>query len=86
MDLEDKLRHERIRGMKEGIEQGRQQGIEQGREVGLREGRSEGENHLIDLLQAMAAANADKDSVSRVLADAEYREQMYAKYDIKLGK
>ena len=86
MDLEDKLRHERIRGMKEGIEQGRQQGIEQGREVGLREGRSEGENHLIDLLQAMAAANAEKDSVSRVLADVEYREQMYAKYDIKLGK
>ena len=79
MDLEDKLRHERIRGMKEGIEQG----IEQGLETGRREGRSEGENHLIDLLQAMAAANADKDTVRRVLADAEYREQMYAEYDIR---
>ena len=34
MDLEDKLRHERIWGVKEGIEQGLRQGLEDGRRQG----------------------------------------------------
>ena len=50
MDLEDKLRHERNRALKEGIEYGREQGLEQGLkegheqglEQGLKEGREQG--------------------------------------------
>ena len=71
MDLEDKLRHERIRGVKEGIEQER------------REGMLEGEGHIIGLFQVMTATGADKDALNRVLNDSEFREQMYAKYNIR---
>lgn len=34
MDLEDKLRHERNRALKEGIEYGREQGLKKGNEQG----------------------------------------------------
>lgn len=43
MDLEDKLRHERNRALKEGIEYGREQGLEQGLEQGHKQGLEQGQ-------------------------------------------
>lgn len=79
MDLEDKLRHERKRAREAGIQEGLNKGFSKGKQ----EGFCEGERCLLTLLKAMSASDEAPSSIDRVLTDDEYREQMYAKYNIK---
>ncbi len=45
--------------------------------------KQEGEDRLIALLKAVKCSNEGDDSIDKILTDAEYREQMYVKYNIK---
>lgn len=48
----------------------------EGHEAGLKEGREEGELRLLELMQILTNSGRSED-ISRIVTDAEYREQLY---------
>ena len=77
MDLEDKLRHERNRALKEGIEYGREQGLKEGREQGIETGRRE---TLINLVQS-GSITLQAAAIAAGMSEAAFQEEMAKQSD-----
>lgn len=59
----------------------REFGYRKGHEAGLQEGMQEGETRLVKLMQILIDEKRSEE-VSQVLADVEYRKQLYKEYQL----
>ncbi len=73
--------------IEENLAKGEQLGLAKGKQLGLAEGEQLGLAKAEDLLQkltnAMIADKYDSDTIVKINIDADFREEMYRKYDLK---